>query len=215
MLRRPKSNGFVGAHLRVRPHSGRTTRYAPPTSTHEPTFTRPPDYPIVCPSKRGWRNSRLYSIHDLTRYEMKKIILISIIVLSAVHFGFAQDKSVSIHTLVETRHNSDKILESAFKNRKDNLQVEGQGIVIKILPDDLAGTRHQRFIVRLSSGQTLLIAHNIDLAPRIISLRKGDQVFFYGVYEWNSKGGTIHWTHHDPEGRHIAGWIKHHGKKYQ
>lgn len=146
---------------------------------------------------------------------MKKIILISAIVLAAVYFGFAQDKSISIHNLVETSHNSDKIIESAFKNRNNNLQVEGQGVVIKILSDDLAGTRHQRFIVRLSSGQTLLIAHNIDLAPRVISLRKGDKVFFYGVYEWNSKGGTIHWTHHDPAGRHTAGWIKHNGKKYQ
>ena len=146
---------------------------------------------------------------------MKKIILISAIVLAAVYFGFAQDKSISIHNLVETSHNSDKIIESAFKNRNNNLQVEGQGVVIKILSDDLAGTRHQRFIVRLSSGQTLLIAHNIDLAPRVISLRKGDKVFFYGEYEWNSKGGTIHWTHHDPAGRHTAGWIKHNGKKYQ
>ena len=146
---------------------------------------------------------------------MKKIILISAIVLAAVYFGLAQNKSVSIHNLVETSHNSDEIIASAFNNRNHHLQVEGQGIVIKILRDDLAGTRHQRFIVRLSSGQTLLIAHNIDLAPRVISLRKGDKVFFYGEYEWNSKGGTIHWTHHDPAGRHIAGWIKHNGKKYQ
>jgi hypothetical protein len=146
---------------------------------------------------------------------MKKIILISSILLAAVSFGFAQNKTVSIHNLIETSHNSDKIIEGAFKNRKSNLQVEGQGVVIKILPDDLSGTKHQRFIVRLGSGQTLLIAHNIDLAPRVISLKKGDKIFFYGVYEWNSKGGTIHWTHHDPEGRHTAGWIKHRGKKYQ
>jgi len=146
---------------------------------------------------------------------MKKIILISAIVLAAVYFGLAQNKSVSIHNLVETSHNSDEIIASAFNNRNHHLQVEGQGIVIKILRDDLAGTRHQRFIVRLSSGQTLLIAHNIDLAPRIISLKKGDKVFFYGEYEWNSKGGTIHWTHHDPEGRHTGGWIKHNGIKYQ
>ena len=146
---------------------------------------------------------------------MKKIILISAIVLAAVYFGFAQNKSVSIHNFVETNHNSDKIIDSAFKNRKNNFQIGGQGVVINILSDDLSGTRHQRFIVKLSSGQTLLIAHNIDLAPRVISLRKGDKVFFFGVYEWNSKGGTIHWTHHDPEGRHTAGWIKHNGKKYQ
>jgi hypothetical protein len=125
---------------------------------------------------------------------MKKLILISLILLAALYFGFAQNKSVSILNIVETIHSSDNIIESAFKNKSNNLQVEGQGVVIKILPDDLSGTRHQRFIVRLNSGQTLLIAHNIDLAPRLISLRKGDNIFFYGVYEWNSKGGTVSMT---------------------
>ena len=146
---------------------------------------------------------------------MKKIILIIAIVLAAVYFGFAQDKSVLIPNVVGTSQNSDIILNNAFENHKNNLQVEGQGVVIKVLPDDIYGTRHQKFIVRLSSGQTLLIAHNIDLAPRVISLRKGDKVFFYGEYEWNSKGGLIHWTHHDPEGHHTPGWIKHNGRTYK
>jgi uncharacterized protein DUF3465 len=60
-----------------------------------------------------------------------------------------------------------------------------------------------------------LIAHNIDLAPRIASLEVGDEVTFFGEYEWNPKGGAIHLTHHDPDRRHTAGWIKHKGRKYQ
>ncbi len=146
---------------------------------------------------------------------MKKLILISAIVLATLYFGFAQNNSISVYKLVESSQNSDNILNSAFVNHYNHFQVEGQGVVIRLLPDDLAGTRHQRFIIRLSSGQTLLIAHNIDLAPRVISLGKGDKVSFYGEYEWNSKGGTIHWTHHDPRGRHTPGWIKHNGRIYQ
>ena len=106
-------------------------------------------------------------------------------------------------------------ISQAYQNRTSNLQVTGEGIVAKILSDDNDGSRHQRFILRLSSGQTLLIAHNIDLAPRISSLREGDSVAFNGVYEWNPKGGVIHWTHHDPEGRHEPGWLRHNGKTYQ
>lgn len=103
----------------------------------------------------------------------------------------------------------------AFATRASDIQVEGEGTVIRILPDDLDGSRHQKFIVQLASGQTLLVAHNIDLAPRINGLEVGDDVRFYGEYVWNAKGGVIHWTHHDPRGRHVAGWVVHNGKTYK
>ncbi|MDX6304779.1 MAG: hypothetical protein QOI77_1748 [Blastocatellia bacterium] len=109
----------------------------------------------------------------------------------------------------------DSPIGRAFKNRTSNVQVEGEGVVTRILADDLSGGTHQRFIVRLKSGQTVLIAHNIDIAPRVAGLQKGDDIRFYGEYVWNEKGGTVHWTHHDPKGRHAAGWLKHRGRTYQ
>jgi hypothetical protein len=109
----------------------------------------------------------------------------------------------------------DEALARAFEQRASNIQVEGQGVVRKVLSDDNDGRRHQRFIVALASGQTLLISHNIDLAPRVAGLRKGDEVSFGGEYEWNAEGGIIHWTHRDPARRHPAGWIKHKGMLYQ
>lgn len=106
-------------------------------------------------------------------------------------------------------------LEHAYANRLSDQQLAGEGKVVKVLPDDNKGSRHQRFILKLASGRTLLVAHNIDLAPRVDNLREGDTVSLYGEYEWNEKGGVMHWTHHDPRGRHIGGWIKHNGKTYQ
>ena len=103
----------------------------------------------------------------------------------------------------------------AFQHHQSNVQVEGEGTVSRILPDDNAGSPHQRFIVQLGSGQTILIEHNIDLAPRIDDIKVGDGVSFSGEYVWNEKGGLIHWTHHDPAGRHPAGWLKHDGRVYQ
>ena len=84
-----------------------------------------------------------------------------------------------------------------------------------MLGDDSMGDRHQRFVLELDSGQTLLIAHNIDIAARVDSLQEGDTISFNGEYEWNDKGGIVHWTHHDPQGQHEAGWIRHRGRTYQ
>ena len=109
----------------------------------------------------------------------------------------------------------DRLIEAAYNNKQSDLQVESAGVVVKILPDDEKGSRHQRFIIRLSTGQTVLIAHNIDLAPRVEKIKVGDRVNFFGEYEWNQKGGVIHWTHHDPRGKHVDGWIKYGGQHYQ
>ena len=84
----------------------------------------------------------------------------------------------------------------------------------KVLPDDRKGSRHQRFILTLDSGQTVLIAHNIDLAPRVPELKRGDVVQFKGEYEWNERGGVVHWTHHDPNGKHAPGWLRREGQRY-
>lgn len=106
-------------------------------------------------------------------------------------------------------------LQRAFDERRSNVQVQVDGVVMKTLADDTQGSRHQRFILELPGGQTVLIAHNIDLAERVSSLRSGDAVSVYGEYEWNAKGGVLHWTHQDPRGKHVAGWIRHAGRTYQ
>lgn len=109
---------------------------------------------------------------------------------------------------------SNTAIEQAFEARKSDVQVNGHGVVIKLLKDDNKGSRHQKFLVRINPRQTLLFAHNIDLTPRV-PLQVGDEISFYGEYVYNPKGGIMHWTHHAPQGDHVAGWIMHNGKKYQ
>jgi len=109
---------------------------------------------------------------------------------------------------------NDDILQS-YKTKSSGIQVSGNGVVIRLLADDLQGSRHQRFILKLSKHHTVLIAHNIDLAKRIQNLKMGDKVAFHGQYEWNAKGGVVHWTHHDPQNIHTNGWLKHQGKIFQ
>ena len=109
----------------------------------------------------------------------------------------------------------DSALARAFQDQQSGVEVEGAGTVVRLLSDDVEGGRHQRFILELASGQTVLVAHNIDVAPRLDGLEKGDEVAFRGVYEWNAQGGVVHWTHRDPSGEHAAGWLRLGGRTVQ
>ena len=102
-----------------------------------------------------------------------------------------------------------------YAAHRSDVQMTGVGVILRLLSDDNDGSRHQRFILRLADGQTVLVAHNIDLAPRLEAIARGDTVRFNGEYEWNENGGVIHWTHRDPTGRHLAGWLEHDGRKVQ
>ncbi len=103
----------------------------------------------------------------------------------------------------------------AYQSHSKGRTLVARGVVERILSDDRDGSPHQRFIIRTPSGLSLLIAHNLDLAPRLNGLAPGDAVSVLGEYEWNEKGGVMHWTHNDPRGRHRAGYIEWRGRRYQ
>lgn len=91
--------------------------------------------------------------------------------------------------------------------------------VLKVLADDHEGSRHQRLLVKVGQDPrgndfTVKVSHNIDLAPRV-PIREGEEFSVRGEFVWNDLGGAIHWTHHDPEGRHEGGWIEYGGKTYR
>ena len=117
--------------------------------------------------------------------------------------------------LISTFAYANPQIDKAYHDKQSNIQVQGSGKVIKVLSDDNSGSRHQRFILKLPSNLTVLVAHNIDLSNKINDLKAGDNVEFYGEYEWNNKGGILHWTHHDPRGKHTDGWLKHNGIIYK
>ena len=144
---------------------------------------------------------------------MKKIIIICL--LGVALYGISEKYKIQPSQTMESVFIDSNRITEAYEQRLSDVQVKGEGAVLHKLRDDLDGSRHQRFILKLASGQTILIAHNIDISSPIGSLQEGDLVQFYGEYEWNNKGGVVHWTHHDPGGHHESGWLKHNGKTYQ
>ena len=157
---------------------------------------------------------------------MKKIAITVFLVVAAfligrllapAHFAGNSETNRSLQQSkpVSDSADVDALIVQAFHSQQGNLAVESEGTVVKIMADDREGSRHQRFLIRLANGHTLLVAHNIDLAPRVDDLQAGDIIAFKGVYKWNSKGGVIHWTHRDPAGRHPGGWLTHKGRIYQ
>ncbi len=135
-------------------------------------------------------------------------ILLLVLILSAFY------EHGTFDSYLDKGHDDTSTLDHAFRNQISGLQVEGAGIVETVLADDSSGSRHQRIILRTGENHTILIAHNIDLAPRVDGIGKGDRLEFFGEYEWNRKGGVVHWTHRDPAGRHIDGWLKYKGRLY-
>lgn len=145
---------------------------------------------------------------------MRQTIILVLTVLLGLYV-FVDRNDWFFEKPVQESTGSSSNISHLFENRISNIQVEGDGTVKAILRDDLKGSRHQKFILTLPTGITVLVSHNIDLAPRIDTIKIGDQVAFYGEYEWNEKGGVIHWTHHDPKNKHIGGWLKHNGRVYR
>ena len=143
----------------------------------------------------------------LMKNRKQRIIIILLVIFAIASYYKDQDKNKQ-----QTTPNTE--ISSAYKNKQSDIHVKATGKVIKILPDDNEGNRHQRFIVKVENNLTILIAHNIDLAQRA-EISAGDVVAFSGEYEWNKKGGVVHWTHHDPRGKHQGGWIEVNGKRVQ
>lgn len=155
--------------------------------------------------------------HSMKLTDKKNLALVFAIIILVVGYldGTGTSTPPRSNQTSDNHSVADGDLRRAISQQLSDVQVRGQGVVTRFLKDDNDGSRHQRFILEIFPGQTVLVAHNIDLAPRLDSLELGDKLEFYGEYEWNTQGGVIHWTHHDPAGRHPGGWLKLDGKTYQ
>lgn len=103
-------------------------------------------------------------------------------------------------------------LLGAIRARRQGAQVDGGGRVVDYW-DDTKGSRHQNFLVVVGDDVTVKVSHNVDLAPPVPA-REGDTISFHGELGLGPKGAYVHWTHHDPAGRHPGGFVEYDGKRY-
>ncbi len=144
------------------------------------------------------------------------LIIIALLFLLGDYLKKEESPSTTDKTKQQTTATQATDILAAMQKRAEKAWVSGSGTIVAILEDDTQGSQHQRIVITVKGAeQTVLIAHNIDIAPRIAEPQPGDKLRFTGEYIWNAKGGIVHWTHHDPGGRHPGGWLEKNGTRYQ
>jgi hypothetical protein len=143
----------------------------------------------------------------LSRNRLLPLLIVAVLVI----YQYYQAGNEAVDAGLQTGGDA---VEQAFAAQRSDLWLETSGRVSRVLRDDNEGARHQKFILQLDGGHSVLVAHNIDLAKRIPA-REGVSLTVRGRYEWNDRGGVIHWTHHDPDGREPGGWIEVEDVRYE
>lgn len=116
-------------------------------------------------------------------------------------------------TGVESEASDYELVQAVNNRRSENFVEGGSLLVVKILPDDSHGLEHQKWVVRLSNGETMQAVYNLGMCPRV-PVRVGDVISMGGQFIWTNKGGLLHWLHHDPRGRRPDGYVFVNGQFY-
>ncbi len=104
-----------------------------------------------------------------------------------------------------------------YAAQADKQEVLAQGKIVAILGTMLGPSGHHAgFLLQLTGDCDLLVRveTNVDLTGPV-PLKAGENAIVKGEYEYTALGGVIHWTHHDPGGRHVDGYVQAAGKVYQ
>ncbi|HZU14928.1 MAG TPA: DUF3465 domain-containing protein [Chloroflexota bacterium] len=147
----------------------------------------------------------------MSRWGVAVVVILGVVVGLAVYLRTHESRP----TAEQARRLSAvgcRAAQAAFAVHASGRWLTVHATVSRLLPDSDGRYRHQRFIVRCRSGQTLLIVNDISIGQRV-PVARGDAVTVRGQYVWDAEGGLIHFTHHDPAGG-TGGWILRHGRVY-
>lgn len=110
------------------------------------------------------------------------------------------------------------VVYDAWRAQRSHVEVTASGVIARDL-----GTRsgvsaaHEGFLLHLAGasgrGLTVRVEANVDFTGAM-PIAAGEPVVVRGEYEFDPRGGVIHWTHRDPRGRHPDGFIQIQNKRY-
>jgi hypothetical protein len=104
-------------------------------------------------------------------------------------------------------------VQDAYRYHQTGMMAEVTGTVARVLLGDKDDTRNQKFIIRLTNGQSLLVLHDQVSGDRV-PVKVDDTVLVRGEYQWSETGGTLRFTQRDYSPRRMHGWIEHEGRRY-
>jgi hypothetical protein len=103
-----------------------------------------------------------------------------------------------------------------YAGQGSNQEVITQGTVVNVL-GERGGPygEHEGFLLKLDGDCDLMLRVETNVSiTGFVPIRRGEKVIVKGEYEYDPMGGVLHWTHHDPAGRHVAGYVVSAGKTY-
>jgi hypothetical protein len=104
-----------------------------------------------------------------------------------------------------------------YASGTSDAEVVAQGTVLGVLGTHNGPSgEHEGFLLKLTQQCDLMlrVETNVDITGPV-PLRAGETVTVKGQFEDDPGGGVIHWTHRDPSGRHVAGYVLAGGKYYE
>jgi hypothetical protein len=106
---------------------------------------------------------------------------------------------------------------SLYAQGASHVEVLAEGTVVALMGTSSGRSGdHEGFLLKLNKQCDLLLRIEVNTSiTGPVPLRPGESVEIKGEYDTDSTGGVIHWTHHDPEGRHVNGYLIAAGKTYR
>jgi hypothetical protein len=104
----------------------------------------------------------------------------------------------------------------AYTAQASHREVIAQGTVVAVLGRRFSRSgEHEGYLLKLNGDCDLMLkVETNESITGPVPIHRGEKLIVKGEYEYDVMGGVLHWTHHDPGGRHVAGYVVSDGKTY-